>query len=136
MTRFCFNNVFVKYAGKGYVVSGSGVANISVQGYCYHYKGDDCAPEEDGVEVISLEIESIEDLDLDEINAASPEACKKAGCKEATSEDLDYVCEYQDKMEDFCSCLEEKIVAEDCEFDEDDLREAISEQYCNDYCDD
>lgn len=134
--RFHFVGVFVKYAGKGYIASGSGVADASVKGYCHFYRGDEFTPDETEVEATSIEIDSIEELDLDEVEFASPKACKKAGCEEASQEDLDLIYEDQDVAEDFCYWLADELTAKDCEFNEEDIYRILVEQsYEKDYDD-
>ena len=133
--RFHFVGVFVKYAGKGYIASGSGVADASVEGYCHFYRGDEFTPDETEVEATSIEIDSVEELDLDEVEFASPKACKKAGCEEASQEDLD-IYEDQDLTEDFCYWLADELTAKDCEFNEEDIYRILVEQsYEKDYDD-
>lgn len=126
--RFHFVGVFVKYAGKGYVSSGSGVADASVEGYCHFYRGDEYCPDEEEVEATSIEIDSIEELDLDEVEFASSKACGKAGCEEAGQEDLDLICEDQDVTEDFCCWLADELTVDNCEFDEEDIYNILAEQ--------
>ena len=134
--KFHFIGVFVKYAGKGYIASGSGVADASVEGYYHFYRGDEFCPDETEAEATSIEINSVEELDLDEVEFASSKACEKAGCEEADQEDLDLICEDSDVAEDFCYWLAEELIADDCEFDEEDIyRILVKQSYEKDYDD-
>lgn len=133
--HFYFKNVFVEFNGEGYIVSGSGVADVNVDGD-YHFEkgtmtydnGDPGYPDSEDYEIYDVEINSISDFEVDEVDGASKKLCRKAHCNVPSEDTLDNFFEQnKNKLEYFYGeveeVLENNLTKED--FDQDDLYEVL-----------
>ena len=133
---FNFSKAFVVYKGKGYLVSGSGEAEVDVEGWYEFYpgrmwlpNGDPGYPDESDGEIGDVSLEEIEETEVEELEPASEEACKEAKCEVPTEEEVETL--FDDLEDEFIEAVDEQLTEKDCEFDEDDLWEIIQENQRN-----